>query len=287
MMVRKRFSILWAMMITILLLGSATAAPGQDGRELFDEANRFFRQAVESPDASRARALYQKALVRYQSLVERGVVNGRLYYNIGNTWFRLGDLGRALVNYRRAERFMPDDENLRQNINYLLSRQQDNITPKADEQIVKTLFFWHYDFSSAVRRGILLAANALFWGLLLVRLRRPGAMTGLLITLLAVMALAAGSLAVEAFSGGRQHGVIISPEVVARKGDGASYAPSFHGPLHAGLDFTLVEERGGWLRIELADGSRCWIPATAAEMVDGGQQGKKMETVLKKEKFDE
>jgi hypothetical protein len=62
-------------------------------------------------------------------------------------------------------------------------------------------------------------------------------------------------------------GVITAKEVVARKGDGTMYAPTFLDPLHSGTEFQCLEERGEWLHIELADGQACWIPKTAGEKI--------------------
>lgn len=50
-------------------------------------------------------------------------------------------------------------------------------------------------------------------------------------------------------------------------GDGQNYQASFKDPLHAGTEFDLFEQRGGWLRIKLADDSDCWIPGTAADLI--------------------
>ena len=55
--------------------------------------------------------------------------------------------------------------------------------------------------------------------------------------------------------------------VVARKGDGEGYQPSFTGPLHAGTEFALIEERGEWRHVELHDGRRCWLPEKSSELV--------------------
>jgi SH3-like domain-containing protein len=39
--------------------------------------------------------------------------------------------------------------------------------------------------------------------------------------------------------------------------------------LHAGAEVRLVEERSGWLRVELPDGQQGWLPLEAADVVRG------------------
>ena len=55
-------------------------------------------------------------------------------------------------------------------------------------------------------------------------------------------------------------GVVVASETIARQGDGQSYDPAFEDPLHAGVEFRVLEERPGWHRVELPDGRRCWLP---------------------------
>ena len=76
------------------------------------------------------------------------------------------------------------------------------------------------------------------------------------------------SMIVESVHSARNpEGVVTAREVIARKGDADTYQPSFTEPLHSGTEFVLLEERSGWLHIELEDGSNCWIPAHAGERV--------------------
>ena len=81
------------------------------------------------------------------------------------------------------------------------------------------------------------------------------------------MALLA-SLIIEAGTSGKtRSGVIVAESSVARKGDSTSYEQSFQDPLHAGTEFQLLEDRGNWLNIALADGRECWLPSADVEMV--------------------
>ena len=260
-----------ALLAMALAAPTAPALPQEEARRLFDEANELFREANELSlrDPNAAVELYQRAALRYERLVRAGGIrNGKLFYNLGNAYFKAQDIGRAILNYRRAERYIPGDPNLQQNLAYVRSRLQDRFEPAQRTQVLRTLLFFHYDFPPGVRAALLAVFSGLFWGLAAVRLfRREWAPGWALAVLGAAGLLMLGSLAVEAAAAGPAEGVILSPQVVARKGDGASYEPSFTEPLHAGTEFRLLEERNGWFRIELPDGRTCWIPEDAAELV--------------------
>ncbi len=259
-------------LLAILSLTEAKALAAGRIWNLYQEGESSFRQANDllQTDPTRARLLFERAALCFEAVHrEGGIENGRLFYNIGNVYFRLGDMGKAILNYRRAERFIPHDLNLQQNLTYARSRLIDRIEPKPETQVLRTIFFWHYDLGGTVRAWLLAAAAGFFWlaaGISLL-LRRSW-LRYLTVFWALVSLLLAGSVALDAYEQANIHpGVILEGEVIGRKGDSTTFEPSFKEPLHMGVEFKLVEARQGWLHIELADGRRCWIPASAAELI--------------------
>ncbi len=239
---------------------------------LYREGESSFRQASEllQTDPAKARNLLEKAVLCFETVHrEGGIENGRLFYNIGNIYFRLGDTGKAILNYRRAERFIPNDVNLQQNLNYARSRCVDKIEPKPQSRVLRTIFFWHYDLGGIIRAWLLAAFAVLLWlsaGIYLLKRRSWLLYTAVSCALLSLLLVC--SLAVDAYEQANvRTGVILQQEVIGRKGDSSTFEPTFKEPLHSGVEFNLVEERKGWLHIELADGRRCWIPESAAGLI--------------------
>jgi len=240
--------------------------------DLFSQGKELFRQANElstsNPDA--AKSLYQRAAMSFERIArDGGIRNGKLYYNIGNAYFRMGDVGRAILNYRRAERLIPNDPNLRQNLNYAISRRIDKVELNEETKVLKTVFFWHYDLSSRTRLTAFAVCFALLWLFAGVRcFKRRAFVSGAIIAAAVLSALLLGSLLVESIQDARRSpGVVVAPEVIARKGNAETYQPSFKEPLHAGTEFDLLEQRGDWAHVELVDGRECWVPAHAIGMV--------------------
>lgn len=239
---------------------------------LFKEGSDLFQQAneVAASDAARAEELYRGAAMRFERIVrEGGVENGKLYYNIGNAYFRAGDVGRAILNYRRAEQFDPNDANLQQNLEFARSRRKDAFSETERAKVLQTLLFWHYDFAFGQRFGLFAVAFVVLWGGAAAALFHKRPFLKWVIGIAGIVSLAAGaSLVLESVEIGRTRpGVVIAGEVVARKGDSETYEASFQDPLHAGTEFVLVEERGDWLHVELPDGRRCWLPSKTAGLV--------------------
>lgn len=277
-MLRYGRHLLFGLASAVLLCAGAYAEEGKvsltesEIADLFSQGKNLFREANDTAakDAAAARDLYQKAALRFERIAqEGGIENGKLYYNIGNAYFRMKDIGRAILNYRRAELYTPNDTNLQQNLAYALQRRQDVIEVEAQRKVMETLFFWHYDISASTRAWTFAVAFASAWGFaaLLLFLPRPWIKwCAGIAAVLAVMLLA--SLIVEAGTTGKvRNGVIIADSSIARKGDSESYEKSFQDPLHAGTEFELLEDRGNWLNIALADGRQCWLPSADVEMV--------------------
>ena len=240
--------------------------------DVFAEANELFRQAnqLSANSPQQAAATYRRAALRYESLIrERGIANSRLYYNLGNAHFQLNDIGRAILNYRKAQRIDPGDPNVLRNLDHARATRKDKLDAAGGSQILETLLFWHYDFAWGTRIRLLAGAWLTFWAVLLLRLfgqawvpREVSVVAGLAAGLLLA------SLGVDAFNERTNvAGVILAPETVARQGDGRSYQPSFEDPLHAGAEFRVLEERPDWYRVELPDRRACWLPANDVELV--------------------
>jgi tetratricopeptide (TPR) repeat protein len=81
------------------------------------QAGSFFYQG----NADYKEAKYESAIDNYTKILNLGLASGNLYYNLGNSYFKKGELGKAVLNYERALAFMPNDSDLKSNYEYVLS----------------------------------------------------------------------------------------------------------------------------------------------------------------------
>jgi len=248
---------------TGLLLVLAFPVVGKDYQlQTLENAQEIFRAATNE-------ALYAEAAQQFDYLVtEEGIHNGQLFYTLGNCWFMAGDLGRAILNYRRAETFLPRNADVQHNLNAARDLRTDLIPEKERHPLTDKLLGWHFKSSTPLRGWLFSVSWLVLWGAVLW-VRRSTKKTPQICVISAglLSAILLTSLATEAIMKHRtQPGVIIA-EVLVRKGDGERYAPAFQEPLHSGTEFLRLETRKNWWNIQLADGQTCWIPDHAAEMV--------------------
>ena len=265
-----------AICLTLAFLSVLLESAAFDKTEIGDryrEGESAFRQGTEffDTDPVKARGLLEKAALCFEAVHREGnIENGNLFYNLGNIYFRLTDVGRAILNYRRAERFIPNDTNLQQNLNYARSRCTDKIEPMPQTQVFRTLFFWHYDLPGPVRA---LALRLLLRHALVSRF--PPSFPETALAPLSPPVLCVDQSFSRMFARRRSIQRVAYPfgRDPGKRGswdERETAAPSNQLSkirLHAGTEFNLVEDRNGWLHIELADGRRCWIPKNAAGII--------------------
>jgi tetratricopeptide (TPR) repeat protein len=93
-------------MLLVLVL-MATSGMTQTTEELFASGNIAY-----------GNRLFDSAVIYYNQALKTGKESAPLYFNLGNAWFKTGDLGRAMVNYLKAERLDPSDDDIRHNLEF-------------------------------------------------------------------------------------------------------------------------------------------------------------------------
>ncbi|WP_303030309.1 M48 family metallopeptidase [uncultured Duncaniella sp.] len=87
-------------------------------------------RAAESPLISQADSAYnaddfRQAADIYLNVIQQQGPSAKLYYNLGNTYYRLGEMGNAILSYERALRLDPSDDDVRNNLAFVNARITD------------------------------------------------------------------------------------------------------------------------------------------------------------------
>ena len=59
---------------------------------------------------------YVTAINSYEEIVESGWSSGAIYYNLGNSYYKEGQYGKAILSYERARRDLGNDADLMTNL---------------------------------------------------------------------------------------------------------------------------------------------------------------------------
>ncbi|MBA3028466.1 MAG: tetratricopeptide repeat protein [Desulfobacteraceae bacterium] len=209
---------------------------------------------------------YDEAASIFSRIAGEGVVNDKLYYNLGNAYYKKNDPGRAILWYERAFRLSPEDADLKYNLEFVRSQVKDLGEDKTNA-IFKILFFWKYALSEAALRWIAVISNGLFWILLTVqvmrRKRTSRLFAGVAGTMVLILALTAGFGYYE--NRFMKKAVILSEKAVVRSGWSEDATELF--VLHAGTRVEVEKEERGYFRIYFSKGKIGWVKKETAEII--------------------
>lgn len=215
---------------------------------------------------------FADASTAWTSIEESGQKSAKLYYNLGNAWFKQGNYPKAILNYERALRLDPSYSDARYNLEFTGNFVQDKIEPVPEFILKSVARKVCYVMSSNVWAVIFLVllAAALMMGLLFllgssVGKRRAGFYCGIVLLL-----LSAGALSFSAWqksdSMKTDTAIVMSP-VSSVKSSPSSGSSKDLFVIHEGTKVTILDEVGSWKNIALADGRQGWIPASDIEII--------------------
>ena len=215
---------------------------------------------------------FADASTAWTSIEESGQKSAKLYYNLGNAWFKQGNYPKAILNYERALRLDPSYSDARYNLEFTGNFVQDKIEPVPEfilKSVARKVCYVMGSNAWAVIFLVLLAA-ALVMGLLFllgssVGKRRAGFYCGIVLLL-----LSAGALSFSAWqksdSMKTDTAIVMSP-VSSVKSSPSSGSSKDLFVIHEGTKVTILDEVGSWKNISLADGRQGWLPAADLEVI--------------------
>jgi hypothetical protein len=208
------------------------------------DRQRSFVRAQEQFDKAQNPDDYRTAAKEFERVLSDGFQNGIVYYNLGNAYYRAGDYGRAILNYRKAKALRPRDVYLDANLQQALAAAPGRMTQPTPPWWTHVLF-WNQWFSFPMKIklavGCLIMAAVLWVCAIFRRLSRLHGVTGALVCL----GLALGIDLMLSNPRSVTRAVIIA-ETTARKGTADDYEPAFSQPLRDGAEFRILSETSEW-----------------------------------------
>ncbi len=218
----------------------------------------------ESGNASYSKGHYQAAIKDYQSLIQNNQKNGAIYYNLGNAYFKSGKQGMALLQYERARQYLPYDEDLNANIQFL--KEHLNLNKKMSESSWKervriysrnkiTQQTWKIISYGLYIICIILVSISIFN--LRLRKRDMVYISGVVLCFL----ISISSLRTTYIGKNMKTGFVITPITTVR------YNPSFSGAvafkLTEGMKVEIIRDHNGWKHIRLNEKQSGWVNSDA------------------------
>jgi tetratricopeptide (TPR) repeat protein len=214
--------------------------------ENFEKANELYKEGK-----------YREAIEQYDRILSNGRVNGALFYNLGNAYFKLGSIGYAILYYEKAMDYLPRDTELKENIAFARAFLQDSIEEKKPSFIVYVLsvMLGYLTLRECAAMVSILVSITLICAILLCY-RKSTFLKNVVISLLILCLVSAFLLGIKGKQSSARRGVVIAELTEIKSAPSADATTEFI--IHEGTDFYIIESIKEWVKIRLRDGKTGW-----------------------------
>ena len=252
------------MAVLMLLMLSPLAAHAQQK----DFADSLWNSA----NAAYAQGQWDAAIKDYSMIVSTSLESAALYCNLGDAYFKSGNIGKAILNYERALKLDPSYSDARYNLDLANNSIQDRIDP-VPEFILKSLakkLCWVLDSDSWTICFLVFLALTLAMLLLYllapgIALRRTGFFTALATLVITILCLWFAIWQKNDCMKADQ-AVVMCPVTSVKSSPTAGSAKDLF-ILHEGTKVEILDQVGAWNNIQLADGRQGWIQSEDIEII--------------------
>ena len=236
------------------------AMTDQEALKIYQDANLSYQKLD-----------YQNSINLYEELLAGNMVSTEVYYNLGNSYFKSGNIPKAILNYERARKMQPDDDDINFNLKIASLRVVDKIESVPDifykrwlnsiAQLVSTdtwtvilivLIWTIFGMGALYITGNAVSTKKITFVLLLAFVFITG-LTGI---------VAARSHVMTSVD---QQAIIMAPSVYIKSSPDEKGNDLFI--LHEGTKVDLLDELNEWKKVRIANGSVGWMPAGELEII--------------------
>ena len=238
-------------LLFILLLSLTNLFSFNDVDSIFNQSNNLYNSNS-----------FEQAIDGYKSVLNKDINNGILYYNIGNCYYRLNNLGYARLFYEKAKLYNPTDRDVLHNIELVKTQLIDDIKSVPQFFLVKIINDINVKLNSSQWAYVVILAlylNLIFFLLFFFSKSvdtRVNSLRSVLITI-PILLITVFFLIYSNFDNKYDTAVLVDSNAYVKT------APSMEADdyfiIHEGVKFQLIDEVDNWSRVLLSDGKDGWI----------------------------
>lgn len=214
---------------------------------------------------------YTQAVEIYENILHEGFASADLYYNLGNTYYRLDQYGPAILNYERALRLRPGMSDARENLALANSHTVDRITKLPRLFVVN----WYIALITRISPSSWRVLTLLFFLLAFIAVavlvlshnltvRKASVATAIVASVLFILSLILTVASIRHFNA-RSEAIVMQSSIAVKSSPENQSADKLI--LHEGTKVTISESLSGWYKITLSDGTTGWCQQENIERI--------------------
>jgi len=229
-----------------------------NNEDAFDKGNELYNEAN-----------YEQAIQLYDSLLNNNIESAAIYYNIGNAYFKLDNVPKALLYFEKAKKIEPNNADIIYNIELANTRIADKIE-SVPEFFLRTLYV---DIRNSLNEAQWTTVNI---GLLLVFLtfvimfftmnNKRQLWLSMAVVFL-ILTFICGLIGYKSYKEKVNHNtaIVFTPTIDIKSAPDTKSSTIFI--LHQGTKVELLEKSSKWQKIRIASGSEGWLELDNLEKI--------------------
>lgn len=214
---------------------------------------------------------YEKALQYFTNIEQQGYKSAYLYYNIGNSYFKLNNIPKAILYYEKALLLKPNDEDITHNLLFANTLITDKINELPKPFYITWFIKYRNLFPANTWAWLALISFILMLSFLFIKLVIPNVLLSRLFKILIFINLTIFFFSFfPAYSSYHyqtsEKNAIIMDETIEVKS-----SPDEKGTtlfvIHEGTKVFINDKFEDWIEIKLADGNTGWIKESSVEII--------------------
>jgi tetratricopeptide (TPR) repeat protein len=237
----------------ILIVAPLFLVAQENNTQLWEKANTYYTTEE-----------YQQAVSVYESILASGETSAKLYFNLGNAYYKTGDVNNAILNYERAKVLAPHDED----IEFNLQIANQYVVTKIEALPQPFFLRWRtsienkyptdtWAFISIGAFLIFLLLLGLFLFSKTASIKRLSFWIGIMAILFSGFTFSYAAKQKSKINK-RNHAIVFCPRITVKSSPSQTGTDLFL--IYEGLKIEITDSLNTWREIKLADGNQGWLP---------------------------
>lgn len=214
---------------------------------------------------------FASAIQIYEALLNKGEA-AEIYYNLGNSYYKVGDISKSILNYERALLLQPGNADVRANLEVARTKTIDKVEPVPEiffvswtEALINSMSVDAWATCGVICFILLIVSLYFFIFSKQIILKKLGFIGGLLFLIIAILANVFATNQKDGLLN-RDSAIVMNPSVTVRSTPNESGTSLFI--LHEGSKVNIKDDSmKEWKEIRLEDGKVGWVPASSIEVI--------------------
>ena len=215
---------------------------------------------------------YANAVYFYEDILANQGESADIYYNLGNSYYKMDNIAKAILNYEKALMLNPGNGDIRFNLELAQSKTVDKVTPMSEvflvtwmKSLTNTMSEQGWSKLAIASFILMLLGLVLYFFSKKIAMKKIGFISALCLMLVCILAnVFASSQKSKAQS--HSSAIIMEPSVTVKSTPNEGGTELFI--LHEGRKVMIKDNTmREWKEIQLEDGNAGWVPASVIEII--------------------